>query len=51
MKSYIMALGCDVWQAIESGYTAPSTPPTNIFSKKLCNDNSRGVNEVIFLLT
>ena len=35
MKSYLMPLGCDVWQAVESGYTAPSTPPTDTAAKKL----------------
>jgi hypothetical protein len=41
MKRYLMALGCDVWQGVESGYTAPPTPPTDIVAKNLCNDNSR----------
>jgi hypothetical protein len=47
MKIYLMALGCDVWQAIESGYTTLSTPPTIIDAKKLCNDNSSVFNVVL----
>jgi hypothetical protein len=35
MKIYLMDLGYDVWKAIESGYTTPSTPPTDIVEKKL----------------
>jgi uncharacterized lipoprotein YehR (DUF1307 family) len=47
MKSYLMALGCDVWKYVENGYTAPSTPPIDIVAKKLCNDNSRVVNVIL----
>jgi hypothetical protein len=45
MKSYLRALVCGVWKAVESGYIAPSTPPNDIIAKKLCNDNSREVKE------
>jgi len=51
MKNYLMALGCDVWQVVESGYTTPSTPPTNTNTKKLYNDNSRVVNAILGGLT
>jgi hypothetical protein len=47
MKSYLMALGCDVWQVVESGYTTPSTLATNTVANKLCNDNSRAVNAIL----
>jgi hypothetical protein len=47
MKIYLMALGCDVWKSVENGYTAPSTPPIDIATKKLCNDNSRVVNVIL----
>jgi hypothetical protein len=27
MKTYLKALGYDVWSAVENGYTTPTTPP------------------------
>jgi hypothetical protein len=27
MKSYLLALGFDVWKSVENGYTTPATPP------------------------
>jgi hypothetical protein len=42
-----MDLGCDVQKYVENGYTTPSTPPTNIVTKNLCNDNSRVVNAIL----
>ena len=51
MKSYIMALGWDVWKTIESGYTSPSTPPNDTTTKKLCNENSRAINAILGGLT
>jgi hypothetical protein len=47
MKSYLMALGCDVWLFIEDGYTAPSTPATDIAAMNLYNDNSRVFNAIL----
>jgi hypothetical protein len=43
MKSYMMALGCDVSLSMVNGYTAPS----NVFAKKICNHNSRVVNAIM----
>ena len=39
-----MDLGCDVWISVINGYTAPTTVPSDVAAKKLCNDNSRVVN-------
>jgi hypothetical protein len=47
MKSYLMALGCDVWLSVVNGYTAPTTAPSDVAAKKLCNDNSRVVNAIL----
>ena len=47
MKSHLMKLGFDILQSIEDGYTTPSSPPINVASKKLCNDNSRVVNAIL----
>jgi hypothetical protein len=42
-----MALGCDVWQYMVNGYTTPTTPPSYVVAKKLCNDNSKVVNAIL----
>jgi hypothetical protein len=47
MKSYLISLGCDVWIFLVNGYTAPTTTPSNVVAKKLCNDNSRVVNAIM----
>jgi hypothetical protein len=51
MKSYMLALGFDVWKSVVDGYTAPATPPTDTAGKKICNDNSRAVNAILGGLT
>jgi hypothetical protein len=51
MKNFLLSLGFDIWQSIEYGYTAPTTPPTDIAGKKICNDNSRSVNGILGGLT
>jgi len=47
MKSYMIALGCDVWKSVENGYTALSTAPIDTTVKKICNDNSGVVNVIL----
>jgi len=47
MISYMMALGCDVWISVVNGYIAPTTAPSDVVAKKLCNDNSRVVNAIL----
>ena len=47
MKIYLMSMGCDIWQSVEDGYTAPPTTPTEIVGKKLCNDNARASNGIL----
>ena len=47
MKIYLLALGFDVWKYVVDGYTAPTTPPTYIAGKKICNDNSRAANVIL----
>jgi hypothetical protein len=39
MKSYLMALLCDVFLSLVNGYTTPTTAPLDVVPKKLCNDN------------
>jgi hypothetical protein len=40
MRSYLMALGCDVWLSVIKGYDVLETPPSDTTAKKLFNDNS-----------
>jgi hypothetical protein len=47
MKSYLMALGFDVWISVVNGYTAPTTAPSQVVAKKLYNYNSRVVNAIL----
>lgn len=51
MKSYLLALGFDVWQSVVNGYTAPTTPSTDTAGKKICNNNSRAFNAILGGLT
>ena len=47
MKSHLMALGFDILQSVEDGYTAPSSPPTDVAANNLFNDNSRDVTAIL----
>ena len=47
MRSYLMALGCDVWISVIKGYDVPEIAPSDTTAKKLCNDNSRVVNAIL----
>jgi hypothetical protein len=51
MKKLMLALGFDIWKSVEDGYTAPTTPPTDVAGKKICNENSRAVNGILGGLT
>jgi hypothetical protein len=47
MRSYLMALGCDVWLSVINNYGVPETAPSYTTAKKLCNDNSKVVNAIL----
>jgi hypothetical protein len=47
MKKFLLDLGFDIWQYVVYGYTAPTTPPKDVAGKKICNDNSRGINGIL----
>jgi hypothetical protein len=47
MRSYLTALGCDVWISMIKGYDVPKTAPSDTTVKKLWNDNSRVVNAIL----
>ena len=47
MRVYLQAQGVDIWKAIVNRYNVPATPPTNQDSKKLYEDNSKAMNEIL----
>jgi hypothetical protein len=47
MKTYLMSLGFEVWNTIENGYTAPTTPLVLPTSIKLNANNSNSKNAII----
>jgi len=42
-----MALGFDIWSAVENGYTAPTTSPIDTTGKRLSDNNSRAKNAIL----
>jgi hypothetical protein len=47
MKKFMLALGFDIWKSIVDGYTSPTTPPKDVVGKKIYNENSREINEIL----
>ena len=47
MRIYLMDLGCDVWLSMVNGYKATPTPPLDVSTKKLYNENWRDVNAIM----
>jgi hypothetical protein len=47
MRSYLMELGCDVCLSLVNSYDVPEIAPSNKNAKKLYNDNSRDINEIL----
>ena len=44
---YLSALGYEIWEAIENGYTTPSTPITDAAKKKAYENNSKAKNAIM----
>jgi hypothetical protein len=42
MKGYIISLGCDIWQSVEDGYTAPATTPIDTTRNNICKGQTKG---------
>jgi hypothetical protein len=47
MRNYLMALGCDVCLSVVNGCIAPTTAPSYVAAKKLCDNNSTFVNAIL----
>jgi len=47
MKTYLIALGIDIWSAFKNGYTIPTTPPIDTTRKRLNDNNSKGKNAIL----
>jgi hypothetical protein len=47
MKTYLMSLGFEVWNAVENGYMAPTTPPVLPTTIKLSDNNSKAKNAIM----
>ena len=51
MKLYLQALGYDVWQSIENGYTPPKSRPKGSATKKLHRDNAKAMSNILSVLS
>ena len=51
MRVYLQSQGVDVWKAIVNRYKVPPTPPIDHATKKLYEDNSKAMNEILSGLT
>lgn len=47
MSTYIMSLGLDVWRSVDTGYTIPSTHPTDVAAKRAFEINATNMNVIL----
>eukprot|EP00253_Pinus_taeda_P023507 PITA_23507 len=47
ITTYLQSLGIEVWDIIETGYTFPSSTPTDTASKKQYETNAKAVNTLL----
>eukprot|EP00253_Pinus_taeda_P026617 PITA_26617 len=47
ITTYLQSLGTEVWDIVETGYTFPSTTPTDTASKKQYETNAKVVNTLL----
>lgn len=47
MRDYLMDLRFDIWRSVETGYTTPTTPPTDTAGKKLSENNENYMNDIL----
>lgn len=47
MKTYISALGFDIWEVVKYGYIIPTTPPTDVAGKKSFASDSKAKNAIM----
>ena len=51
MRVYLQVQGVDVWKVVANRCDVPANPPTNTHGKKLYEDNSKVINEILSGLT
>jgi hypothetical protein len=51
MRTYLMALGFDIWGVVKNGYTTPTTPPMDATGKSciVFQQKIRGTNYIIYI--
>lgn len=47
MKTYLSALGYDIWQSVEDGYTIPTTHLTNRDAKRESEKKEEDMNTIL----
>jgi hypothetical protein len=47
MRTYLMALGFDIWGAFKNGYTNPTTSPIDASRKRLSENNTKAMNAIL----
>ena len=51
VKTFLFAIGVDVWLSVENGYNPSKTPPTNPDEKKACNFNYKARHNILNALS
>jgi hypothetical protein len=47
MRTYLMALGFEIWSEIKNGYTTPTTPHVDTTIKRLSENNTNAMNAIL----
>jgi hypothetical protein len=47
MRTYLMALGFEIWSVVKNGYTTPITPPVDTTRKQLSDNNVKSMNDSV----
>jgi len=47
MWTYILSLGFDIWKSIITGYTTPTTPPTDAAGKNPRENSAKSMNVIL----
>jgi hypothetical protein len=47
MRTYLMALGFDVWKSVVNGYTTPTNPPIDVARKKPSENNAKSMDAIL----
>jgi hypothetical protein len=47
MRTYLMALGFDIWSVVNNGYTTLTTPHVDTTRKSLSDNNAKSMNAIM----